>query len=328
MARTSLASAPQLTPRSKIGIVGTGFVGSAAAYAMVMSDVGREIVLVDLNHKRAEAEANDIRHAVPFAHPIDVHSGEYDDLAGCRVVVITAGVNQKPGETRLQLLERNAAVFEQVVPSVLRAAPDAVLVVATNPVDVTTHMTAHFARAFGVPSSRIVGSGTTLDTARFRTLLGQHVGVDARHVHAYVVGEHGDSEVLTWSLATIGGMDLEDFCLKRNVELNDDVCSHIDDAVRRAAYYIIDGKGATYYGIGAALARITDSILGDQRAILTVCTPAAEVAGVKNVTVALPRLVGGEGVIDEFPLPLNDIEHEELQRSASIVREAIDGLHL
>lgn len=328
MARTSITPSFQVAPRSKIGIVGSGFVGSAAAYAMVMSDVGREIVLVDLNHKRAEAEANDIRHAVPFAHPIDVHSGDYAELAGCRVVVITAGVNQKPGETRLQLLERNAAVFRDVVPNILNAAPDAILVVATNPVDVTTHMTAHYARALGVPSSRIVGSGTTLDTARFRTLLGRHVGVDARHVHAYVVGEHGDSEVLTWSLVTIGGMALDDFCARRNVDLNDAVRADIDDAVRRAAYYIIEGKGATYYGIGAALARITDSILADQRAILTVCTPAAEVAGIRDVTVALPRLVGGEGVIDAFPLPLSDSEHEQLRRSASIVREAIDSLHL
>ena len=314
--------------RVKIGIVGAGFVGSAAAYAMVMSDVGREIVLVDLNAKRAEAEANDIRHAVPFAHPVDVHSGDYDALADCRVVVITAGVNQKPGETRLQLLERNAAVFRQVGPNILRNAPDAVLVVATNPVDVTTHMTAHFARDFGLASGRVVGSGTTLDTARFRTLLGQRLGVDARHVHAYVVGEHGDSEVLTWSLATIGGMELDDFARRRGVALGDAERAEIDTAVRRAAYSIIEGKGATFYGIGAALARIVDVILNDQRAILTVCTPADEVAGVRDVTVALPRLVGGQGVLDAFPLPLSDFEHEKLRQSAQTVRDAIVGLHL
>ena len=314
--------------RVKIGIVGAGFVGSAAAYAMVMSDVGREIVLVDLNAKRAEAEANDIRHAVPFAHPVDVHSGDYDALADCRVVVITAGVNQKRGETRLQLLERNAAVFRQVVPNILRNAPDAVLVVATNPVDVTTHMTAHFARDFGLPSGRVIGSGTTLDTARFRTLLGQRLGVDARHVHAYVVGEHGDSEVLTWSLATIGGMELDEFARRRGVALGDAERAEIDTAVRRAAYSIIEGKGATFYGIGAALARIVDVILNDQRAILTVCTPADEVAGVRDVTVALPRLVGGQGVLDAFPLPLSDFEHEKLRQSAQTVRDAIDGLQL
>jgi L-lactate dehydrogenase len=314
--------------RGKIGIVGAGQVGSAAAYAMVMSDVGREIVLVDLNAKRAEAEANDIRHAVPFAHPVDVHSGDYTALADSRVVVITAGVNQKPGETRLQLLERNAEVFRQVVPNVLEHAPDAVLVVATNPVDVTTHLTAHFARDFGLPSSRVVGSGTTLDTARFRTLLGRRLGVDARHIHAYVVGEHGDSEVLTWSLATIGGMELDDFAERRGVPMGNAERAEIDTAVRRAAYSIIEGKGATFFGIGAALARIVDVILSDQRAILTVCTPAPEVAGVQDVTVALPRLVGGQGVLDAFPLPLSDIEFEKLHQSAQIVRDAIDGLSL
>lgn len=314
--------------RSKIGVVGAGNVGATAAYAMVMSDVGREIVLVDLNDKRALAEADDIRHAVPFSHPVDVHAGQYADLAGCRVVVITAGVNQKPGETRLQLLERNAGVFREVVPAILEHAPDAVLVVATNPVDVMTHITAHVAAQFGVPSSRVVGSGTTLDTARYRTLLGQHVGVDARHVHAFVLGEHGDSEVLTWSLDTIGGVPLAEFCRMRNIRLDAEDKQRIDTAVRRAAYSIIDGKGATYYGIGAALARIVDVILSDQRAILTVCTPSPEVAGVKDVTVALPRLVGGEGVIAKFPPPLDQEETRLLARSAAIVREAIDSLHL
>jgi len=314
--------------RAKIGIVGAGYVGASAAYAMVMSDVGREIVLVDVNGKRAEAEANDIRHAVPFAHPIDVHAGNYSDLSGCRVVVIAAGVNQKPGESRMHLLERNAEIFRQVVPSILEHAPQAILVVATNPVDVTTHLTAHFARQHGVPSSRVIGSGTTLDTARFRTLVGQHLGVDARHVHAYVIGEHGDSEVLTWSLATVGGMGLQQFAAQRGVVLEQSDIKRIDDQVRRAAYYIIEGKGATYYGIGAALARIVDAILSDQRTILTVCSPASNVAGVDDVTVALPRLLGGSGILADLPLPLNEEERAALQRSARVVRNAIDGLGL
>ncbi|MCB0157717.1 MAG: L-lactate dehydrogenase [Caldilineaceae bacterium] len=312
----------------KIGIVGSGFVGSTAAYAMVMRGVGREIVLVDLDQARAEAEADDIQHAVPFAEPLTVRAGEYADLAGCRVVIITAGVNQRPGETRLHLLERNAAVFQQVVPSVLTHAPDAVLVVATNPVDVTTHITARLARDFGVPSSRVVGSGTTLDSARFRALLGRLLGVDAHHVHAYVIGEHGDSEVLTWSQVTIGGMSLEEFCARQQIELTDEVRARIDHQVRHAAYHIIEGKGATYYGIGSALARIVEAILEDQRAILTVCTPTDDVAGVKDVTVALPRLVGGEGVLDTFLQPLDETETPLLQRSAAVVKDAIDGLEL
>jgi L-lactate dehydrogenase len=310
----------------KVGIVGSGFVGATAGYALVMQGVGREVVLVDKNAVRAVAEADDIRHAVPFAHPLEVYSGDYADLAGSRVVVICAGVGQKPGETRLQLLQRNAAVFGEVVPSVLASAPDAVIIVATNPVDVMTHLAASLAAKCGVAAGRVLGSGTTLDTARFRSLLGGHCGVDPHHVHAYVIGEHGDSEVLTWSLATIGGMPLESFARLRGIDLSDSIRKEIDQKVRRAAYTIIAGKGATYYGIGSALARIVDAVLHDQRSILTVCSPAANVAGVADVTVALPRLVGGSGVIETFPLPLSERESGLLRESASVVRQALDEL--
>lgn len=249
-------------------------------------------------------------------------------LVGSRVVIISAGVNQQPGETRLQLLERNAAVFAEVVPAILRYAPEAVLVVATNPVDVMTHLTAHFAGKLGVPSHRVIGSGTTLDTARFRTLLGTHLGVDSHHVHGYVIGEHGDSEVLTWSLTAIAGLQLDEFCRARGVTLDAGQRAEIDQRVRRAAYRIIQGKGATYYGIGSALARIVDVVLHDQRAVLTVCSPAAEVAGVQDVTLSLPRIVGGQGLIASMPLMLDDAEQAALQRSAGILREAISLLKL
>jgi len=310
----------------KIGIVGSGVVGSTAAYAMVMRGVGREIVLVDKNIKRAQAEADDIFHAVPFAHPLNITAGEYPDLARCHVVILAAGVAQKPGETRLELLTRNAAVFADVVPSVLRHAPDAVILVATNPVDIMTHLAADFAAPLGVPSRRVMGSGTTLDTARFRALLGQHLGVDSQHVHAYVVGEHGDSEVLTWSIATVGGLPVEEFCARRNTACLADDRVHIDEAVRRAAYRIIEGKGSTYYGIGSALARIVEVILNDERSILTVCSPMEEAAGVRNVTISLPHLVGGEGIIDTFPLSLDEKEQTLLQRSAGLVSDAIRSL--
>jgi L-lactate dehydrogenase len=310
----------------KVGVVGTGFVGSTAAYTLVMRGVGREIVLVDKNEARAAAEADDIRHAVPFAHPLQVRSGGYADLAGCRAVVLCAGVGQKPGETRLQLLRRNAAVFREVVPAVLKHAPDAVVVVATNPVDVMTHLAARFAAETGVPAGRVFGSGTTLDTARFRSLLGARCGVDPHHIHAYVIGEHGDSEVLTWSLASVGGMPLDAFSKRRSVDLSDAVRRDIDEKVRRAAYTIIAGKGATYYGVGSALARIVDVVLHDQRSILTVCAPTTDVVGVKDVTVALPRLVGGCGVIETFPLPLSVAEQALLKTSAGVIRQALDEL--
>jgi len=301
-------------------------VSATAAYAMVMRGVGREIVLVDVNKERAQAEADDILHASPFASPYMVHAGDYSDVSGSQIVIITAGANQKPGESRLELLGRNEAIFRQVIPSVLENAPDAILLVTSNPVDVMTHLSARIAAEYNVPQSRVFGSGTTLDTARFRALLGRRLGIDAHHVHGYVVGEHGDSEVLTWSLVSIGGIPMEDFCEAQKLDLCGEEREVIDKEVRNAAYTIISGKGSTYYGIGSALARIVEAVLKDQRAVLTVCTPVAEVAGVKNVTVSLPHLIGGQGVISSFPLPLNDDEQAKLQNSAQIVRKAVEQL--
>jgi L-lactate dehydrogenase len=312
----------------KIGIVGCGMVGSTSAFALVMRGVGREIILVDINRARAEAEANDIYHAVPFAHPLSVRAGDYPDLAEASVVVIAGGVAQRPGETRLQLLQRNAEVFRQIVPSALRHAPEAVLLVVTNPVDIMTHLAAQFAAEFDVPSTRIIGSGTTLDTARFRALLGRHFGVDPHHVHAYVIGEHGDSEVLVWSQATIAGLSLDEFAQVHGKPLNKAERQQIDDQVRRAAYHIIAGKGATYYGIGSAVARIVDVLLHDQRAILTISSRINGVPNCQGVTLALPHLVGGEGALATIPLPLDGIEQEGLRVSAGVLREAIASLNL
>jgi L-lactate dehydrogenase len=311
----------------KIGIVGCGMVGSTSAYALVMSGVGREIVLVDLNRARAEAEANDLHHAVPFAHPLTVRAGDYADLEGARVVVIAGGVAQKPGETRLQLLQRNAEVFRQIVPSVLRRAPNAVLLVVTNPVDIMTDLAARFAAEFGVPHTRVIGSGTTLDTARFRALLGRHFDVDPHHVHAYVVGEHGDSEVLAWSQASIAGLSLDEFAKVHGRPLTEADRKQIDENVRRAADQIIAGKGATYYGIGSAVARIVDVLLHNQRAILSICSRIKGVPDCEGVTLALPHLVGGAGALATIPLVLDAAEREGLRRSAGILREAIEALN-
>jgi L-lactate dehydrogenase len=310
----------------KIGIIGSGLVGATCAYAMVMRGVGREIVLVDLNRQRAGAEADDILHAVPFAHPLNVYDGDYADLADCRVVVITAGVSQRPGESRLELLGRNTQVFQQVVPQVLENAPQALLLIATNPVDVMTHLAARFAFPFGVPSTRVIGSGTTLDTARFRALLGQKLGIDPQHIHAYVLGEHGDSEVLAWSLVNVGGIPLDDYCDRHNLEICDSDRKLIDEQVRNAAYHIIQGKGSTYYGIGSAVARLVEVILRDQRSILTVCTPEKLVAGNADVTISLPRLVGGQGILDTLHPNLNAEEQAGLHRSAELIRSYIDQL--
>jgi L-lactate dehydrogenase len=310
----------------KIGVVGAGFVGATAAYALVQQGIGREIVLVDKNTERAQAEANDILHAVPFSHPLRVHAGGYEDLAGARAVVLAAGTNQRPGESRLELLGRNAAVFREIVPQILQHAPETTLIVATNPVDVMTHVALQIGEELGVARGRIFGSGTTLDTARFRTLLGRELGVDAQHVHAYVIGEHGDSEVLAWSQVTVAGMGLDEFADVVGKRIEPDTRQQIDHNVRRAAYQIIAGKGATYYGIGAALARIVRVVLHDQRAVLTVCSLHDKVQGIRNVTLALPQLVGGQGVLACFPQPLSDEEAAALRMSAEIIREATDSL--
>lgn len=310
----------------KIGIVGSGMVGSTAAFAMVMRGVGREIVLVDKDGERARAEAEDLTHAVPFADPLLVEAADYAALSGCRLVVLTAGASQKPGESRLDLLKRNAAVFRQVVPQVIEHAPDALLVVATNPVDVMTHLAARHAAAAGIPGGRVFGSGTMLDTARFRSLLGRKVGVDSRHIHAYVVGEHGESEVLAWSQVRIGAMELEDFCARNGICMEDADRREITERVVGAAETIIAGKGATYYGIGSALARIADVVVHGQRSVLTVATPTDAVGDVRDVSLSLPRLVGGDGIRYTFPLSLDRDEAAALAASAAKIRDAIREL--
>lgn len=312
----------------RVGIVGAGLVGSTAAYALLMKGIGREIVLVDLSEARARAEADDITHAVPFANPLKIRAGGYSALAGAGAVIVAAGVSQRPGESRMELLGRNAAVFSQVVPAILDHAPDAVLIVASNPVDVMTHVADTIARGVGAKPGQVFGSGTTLDTARFRTLIAERVGVDALHVHGYVLGEHGDSEVLAWSTMTVAGMPLDEFCATLGGKvLSDDDRREVDDAVRRAAYRIIEGKGSTYYGVGAALARIVDTVLSDRRSVLTVCTPTPNVAGVEDVTVSLPRLVGGNGVLTTYMPRLPSLETQALHTSARAVREAIDEVY-
>ncbi len=312
----------------KVGIVGAGAVGATTAYALVMRGVCREIVLVDLDKKRAKAEADDILHAVPFAHPMRVSAGEYADLRESKMVIFTAGAAQKSGETRLELLERNAAIFRSIVPQVIEYARDAILLVATNPVDVLTHLTADIADEYGIHRSRVIGSGTTLDTARFRALLGGHLGIDPQHVHGYVLGEHGDSEFIPWSLITVGGVPLDEFCRQWNICTDDEVKADIEHRVRDAAYSIIEGKGSTYYGIGSAMTRIVEVILRDQRALLTVCTPVKDIAGIPNVTVSLPHLVGGQGILDTIllPLALSKFEEEKLRASAEVVKQAYESV--
>ncbi|MDP2732210.1 MAG: L-lactate dehydrogenase [Hoeflea sp.] len=300
----------------KIGIVGTGMVGSAAGYAMALLGVGTEIVLVDANPALALAQAQDISHATPFATTVAIQAGEYADLKGAAVVIIAAGVSQKPGESRLALLERNVAVFKTVVSGVMQAAPDAILLIATNPLDV---MTFAAQRISGLPPERVIGSGTILDTARLRSLLGNHLGIAPNSVHAYVLGEHGDSEVAVWSSAMAGSVPIVSFAEQIGRPLDLAARTLITDQVRGAAYTIIEGKGGTWYGIGAGLARIVRAIIDDERTVLSVSQVNDDVEGVKDVPLSLPRIVGREGIIANLMPDLDADERAALKRSAEVI---------
>lgn len=309
----------------KVGIVGAGMVGSSAGYALALMGLASEIVLVDRNEALAVAQAEDIAHAVPFMSSTVVNAGQYRDLEGAGVVILAAGVSQKPGETRLELLERNAAVFRAVLAEVLPVVPDAILLIASNPVDVMTQITT---RLSGIDPRRVIGSGTILDTARFRSLVGRHLGISPQSVHAYVLGEHGDSEVLAWTSARAGSVPLSSFAAQVGSPLTAEVRAQIDDGVRNAAYKIINGKGSTYYGIGAGLARIVKAIARDQRDVLSVSISTPEVAGVRDVALSIPRVVGAGGVLADLFPDLDDGEYSALNRSASLLKERADAIPL
>ena len=309
----------------KVGLVGAGMVGSAAGYALALMGTASRVVLVDRDHDLARAQAEDIAHAVPFASATVVTAGGYDDLKGAAVVILAAGVSQKPGETRLELLSRNADVFRAIVGSVLAAAPNAILLVATNPVDIMTDVAT---RLSGLDPARVIGSGTILDTARFRSLVGSHLGIAPQSVHAYVLGEHGDSEVLAWSAARAGSVPLRSFAAQVGAPLTDSIVTRIDDEVRNAAYTIIAGKGATWYGIGAGLARIVRAIGRDEQAVLSVSIVTPEVEGVRDVALSVPRVVGAQGVAAQLFPELDAGEHAALERSARLLKETSSALVL
>lgn len=309
----------------KVGIVGAGMVGSAAAYAMGLRGMASEIVLVDRDEKLALAHALDIAHAMPFAGGAVIRAGDYGALAGARVVVIAAGVAQRADETRIDLLGRNAAVFREVIGEIMRVTPDAILLVASNPVDVMTQITQAIS---GLPASRVIGSGTILDTARFRSLLGAHLHISPRSMHAYVLGEHGDSQVLAWSCARAGSAPIFSFAAQVGAPITAAVRAEIDGETRNAAYRIVEGKGSTYYGIGAGLARIVQAIGMNEQAVLSVSTVTAEVEGVREVALSVPRVIGAEGVSAQLFLELDPEEHAALHRSARLLKGLFESVPL
>ncbi|HXZ40504.1 MAG TPA: L-lactate dehydrogenase [Terriglobales bacterium] len=310
---------------TRVAIVGMGNVGATFAYALLLSGLAAEIVLIDANRAKAEGEAMDLNHAVPFTHPTKVWAGDYPDCAGAVVTVLAAGAAQSPGETRLELIKRNAAIWRSIVPQVAKNNTGGILLIATNPVDVLTYAAWKLS---GLPSQRVIGSGTILDTARFRYLLSQHLGVDARSVHAYIIGEHGDSEVPVWSLANIAGMRLPEFYKTQGLPYDPLVMEDIFRQTRDAAYRIIERKGATYYAVAAGLMRLTQAILRNQKTVLSVSSLIADYYGLNDVCFSLPTVVDRGGVEQVLRLELDTAEIERLRRSAQVLMETIKSLNL
>lgn len=310
---------------TRIAIVGAGNVGATFGYALVTSGLAAEIVLIDANHARAEGEAMDLNHAVPLHRPCRIFAGDYSDCASASVIVVTAGSAQKPGETRLDLTQRNTEIFKQIIPDITQHNRDGILLIASNPVDVLTYAAIKIS---GLPPTQVIGSGTILDSARFRYLLSQTFDVDPRSVHAYIIGEHGDSEVPAWSLANIAGMNLAEFCAANNEGCDDPVMETILDQTRRAAYEIIQRKGATYYGIASSLLRIVETILRDQSTVLTVSSLIQDRYGISDVCLSLPSIIDRGGVEKVLNLTLNEEEITGLQRSAAVLHQMISELKL
>jgi L-lactate dehydrogenase len=304
--------------RNKVGIIGTGMVGASFAYALMQRGLANEMVLIDANRGRAEAEAMDLNHGLPFVRPMRITVGEYADLQGAAVTVVTAGAAQKPGETRLQLLERNAAIFRQIIPEIVKHNPDGIILIASNPVDLMTYLSLQIS---GLPATRVFGSGTILDTARFRSLLGERYTVDPRSIHAYIVGEHGDSELALWSLANIAGVRLHDFKSTTGKGYDEAELQEIFERTRDAAYAIIERKGATYYAIGLGLLTIVEAILRDQHTVLTVSSLMTGQYGVRDICTSLPTIVGAGGIEEVLNLAISAEEEAAFQHSAATLRE-------
>ncbi|RYX83378.1 L-lactate dehydrogenase [bacterium] len=314
------STASAISAPVKIAVVGAGNVGASFAYALLLSGIASEIVIIDANRAKAEGEAMDLAHSAPFAPPVRVRVGDYSDCAGAVVTVVTAGANQKPGETRLQLLEKNAGIFQQIIPAVVEANPTGVLLIATNPVDVLTALSLQLS---GLPTSRVMGSGTILDTARFRHFIGSHVGVAPQNVDAYIIGEHGDSEVAVWSQVQIGGVPLDDFCAAAGIVMTQEHKDEIFRRTHRAAYDIIERKGATYYAIGAGLVDVVAAIVRDENRVLPVASVTDGVAGISGIAFGMPTIVNRDGASRVLPLPLSESEQEALFRSADVLRTSL-----
>ena len=302
----------------KVAVIGCGFVGSSSAFALMQSGLFSEMVLIDADTKRAEGEAMDISHGISFARPMQIFAGNYDDITDAAIIVITAGANQKPDETRLDLIKKNAAIMKSIVGEIKKRDFGGILLIVSNPVDILTLIAL---KESGYPSNRVIGSGTVLDTGRFKYLLGEHLDVDSRSVHAFIIGEHGDSELAAWSNARIGGLKVNDFCELRGHFNHEQSMKKIFENVRNSAYEIIERKHATYYGIAMAVKRICEAIVRNEKSILPVSSLMTGEYGLNDVVLSIPAVVDETGVQKVIPIELNDEELTKLKDSANILKD-------
>lgn len=305
---------------TKISIIGAGYVGSTTAFTLMASGLASEIVIVDIDKKKAEGEAMDLSHGVSFVSPVDIRAGDYKDTADSAIVIITAGAAQRPGETRLDMINRNYVIFKSIIPEIVKYNPNSILLVVSNPVDILSYITYQLS---GFPPERVIGSGTVLDTSRLRYILSQDFNIDARNIHTYIMGEHGDSEIATWSLTSVAGMQLNDYCNNVCMSCDDSYRKKTVEGVRKAGYEVIDRKGSTYYAVSLAIRRIVEAILRDENSILTVSTLLKGEYGISDIYMGIPSIVGSNGVKKVLQIPLNQEETFALKTSAETLKSTL-----
>ena len=309
----------------KAAIIGCGFVGSASAFALMQSGLFSELVLIDANHDKAEGEAMDIAHGLPLAGQMKIYAGDYDDIVDAAVIIVTAGAAQKPGETRLDLVNKNVNIFKSIIPEIAKRNYKGILLIVANPVDILTYTAVKLS---GLPENRVIGSGTVLDTARLKYALGEHLEVDSRSVHSFIIGEHGDGEIVAWSSTNVSGIPVNDFCELRGHFNHEEAMHRIADDVKNSAYDIIEKKGATYYGIAMSVKRICECIMRDEKSILPISSMMHGEYGISDICLSMPTVVGREGVETRVPIQLNEQEESALSASAEQLSKVAAQLDL
>ena len=304
----------------KVAMIGCGYVGAASCFSIMESGLFSEMVLLDANKEKAEGEALDIAHGLPFSKPMKIFAGDYDDIIDASIIIISAGANQKPGETRLDLVKKNVAIFKSIMSEIAKRNVEGVILVVANPVDILTTVAQKLS---GLPKNRVFGSGTVLDTARLKYLLGDHLGIDSRSIHAFIIGEHGDSEIAAWSSANVSGIPLSQCCEMRGFYNHEKAMQEIADQVKNSAYEIINRKGATYYGIAMSVKRICEAIVRDEKSILPVSSYLDGQFGIYGISLSMPAIVGRNGVEALVPIQLSEEEQNKLKESADTLKKAI-----